>query len=975
MTKRTRLTLISILNGDRRRNGQRSARPGRSIARGRLTLERLEDRTLATITGTAFGGLNYDPNQGATPPDTIVAAGPNHVVEAVNQNLLFASKANLPNSISGTVQSFQDFFAGMTHSTFGLSDLISDPSVNYDPSTGKWVISILDIDLQNFKGYLDIAVSNSNDPTAGYTKFQINLTDGHGPLIPGNAGSTLWGDFERFGSSATAYVWTVNMFSFSAGGIDQNSLFDHVQVIAIDKSNLSNVHAVDLPSYNSNSGTITNENLLPVRMEGATAADGMWFAEETNYGTTTGQANSLRMVHVANALTAAPADFVAFTGTVPQYSFIPVLDPSGGNHAWNNGDSNANAAQKGSADLIDTNDTRIDSAVWRVVGGQQHLVLTQTVDSVADPGIAKARWYDFNTTNASDPSVLVPLSNSGEINPGAGIFTYFPSADIDPAGDIAMTYLESSASEYLSMYVTGKLLSESTMESSALVAAGNGAYTGPDGSPHRAGDYSGTVVDVNAAGSPVNSFWSANEFSNNGVWGTALVTYSVSTPPPPPGSSVTASTPNGTVAGPVSSFVFTFSQPMDTSSFATAADVDSFTFTPPTGPAVDLTGQITGFRWIDNQHLQVNFAAQSAAGSYRMVIGPQILTVNGTPMDQNQNGTPGEVPADEYTASFAIPVPSPVRNIEDFESSHVYHLVFGPSTFATSSAAAHDGNFGLVNHGGKDWIYRDDSAAQVREGDTISAWVQFHGTADGQAFFAFGANSNIDGSPLATYSLVLAADKRKLFIQENFFGSPLNSTIGTSTQNTRFLANHWYRIQITWGTDGSIVGKLFDSDGTTLLNSVSATASLFSAGGIGFHATGHDKYWDTVTAFVTSSGTSGPHIKTGLGSGGIMSPVLLEDIIGTDLGASYFPRQIVHDLVGSTSGPGIGLGATLNHDSSRDALPLQLETTQKQRSQSHRGSGKGHPATGFAAVTRASLNAETNGQPDGPVGLSLNEDV
>src|SRR5262249_36754601 len=202
-----------------------------------------------------------------------------------------------------------------------------------------------------------------------------------------------------------------------------------------------------------------------------------------------------------------------------------------------------------------------------------------------------------------------------------------------------------------------------------------------------------------------------------------------------------------------------------------------------------------------------NFAAQSAAGSYTLVIGPQILTAAGAALDQNQNGTPGETPADESTAAFAIPAPSPVRNLEDFESPHVYHVVFPPSTFETSAAAAHDGRHRLINHGGKDWIYRDTADAQVREGDTISVWVQFHGIADGQAAFAFGANSNIDGSPLATYSLVLAADKRKLYIQENFFGSPLNSTLATSAQSTRFLANHWYRIEVTWGTDGSIVDR------------------------------------------------------------------------------------------------------------------------------------------------------------------------
>src|SRR5262249_35504361 len=158
----------------------------------------------------------------------------------------------------------------------------------------------------------------------------------------------------------------------------------------------------------------------------------------------------------------------------------------------------------------------------------------------------------------------------------------------------------------------------------------------------------------NTAGAVVNSFWSANEYANNGVWGTAMVTYTISAPPPPPGAVVTASTPSGTVSGPVGSVVFTFSQAMDTTSFTPALDVDSFTFTPTSGPVVDLTGQITGYSWTDNQHLQVNFTAQSAAGTYSMVIGPQILTTGDVPLDQNQNGMPGETPADEYTASFAI---------------------------------------------------------------------------------------------------------------------------------------------------------------------------------------------------------------------------------------------------------------------------------------------------------------------------------
>jgi hypothetical protein len=412
------------------------------------------------------------------------------------------------------------------------------------------------------------------------------------------------------------------------------------------------------------------------------------------------------------------------------------------------------------------------------------------------------------------------------------------------------------------------------------------------------------------------------------------------------------------VAGPVSSEVFTFSQGMDTTSFTPSAGVDSFLFTPTSGSAVDLRSEITGYSWLDNEHLQVNFAAESAAGSYSMVIGPQILTLSGVAMDQNQNGTPGETPADEYTGTFAIPAPNPVRNIEDFETPHGWHVVFGPSTISASTVAAHDGTYGALNHGGKDWIYRDDAAAQVREGDTISAWVQFHNVADGQANFAFGANSNADGSPLATYSLELSASNRKLYIQENFFGSQLNSTIGTSSQNTKFLANHWYRIQVIWGTDGSIVGQLYDSDGTTLLNSVSAKASLFSSGGIGFHATGHDKYWDTVTA-VASSGAASAHVASTHGT------LLLGDVLQSAVATPSSPPRFHVVSNGGTRGPDGKLQAAFDGSLGQQALAALLEAAQQQGGHAHDGGGPN-------AVAWATLMAVADALPPGSLDVAAN---
>ena len=63
---------------------------------------------------------------------------------------------------------------------------------------------------------------------------------------------------------------------------------------------------------------------------------------------------------------------------------------------------------------------------------------------------AVAAWLQFNTSGSS-PVVV----QQGVIHPGTGISTYMPSVAVDANGDLGLTYMESSASEYVSMYVTG----------------------------------------------------------------------------------------------------------------------------------------------------------------------------------------------------------------------------------------------------------------------------------------------------------------------------------------------------------------------------------------------------------------------------------------------------------------------------------------------------------------------------------------
>ena len=177
--------------------------------------------------------------------------------------------------------------------------------------------------------------------------------------------------------------------------------------------------------------------------------------------------------------------------------------------------------------------------------------------------------------------------------------------------------------------------------------------------------------------------------------------------------------------------------------------------------------------------------------------------------------------------------------IESFESSEMWSVASGRRpTAVLASYAAHDGTMGLDQYDGNDWIYRTNSIDQVKQGDTISVWLQLSGAADGRAYFGFGASS------AGTLSLVVAPNTGQLILQSNLGFGFTNLAI----VNQSYHANQWYRLEVDWGKSGAILGKLFDSTGTNLLNQVSATTTAITSGGIAFRATGSDKYWDTVTA-------------------------------------------------------------------------------------------------------------------------------
>jgi hypothetical protein len=415
------------------------------------------------------------------PPDTSGATGPDHIVEIVQSSLAIFNRTT---GAKLSEVPLSTFFAAVK-----TSDCNDETVVAYDELAGRFVVGSLDIPERcgfqpEDSTHLLFAVSDSSDPMAGFSEMHsIDLVE----MATGDCPGQLVGaDFNRLGWNADAYIFTVNMLNFP------ETCFDHVAIVAIDKSKALD-RDPDTISFFHHDLDATHATSAPGAMHDAVSGDPMWLVAETRGGNRT----TLRVTKMTNILTNT-AIFNDSDIDIAAYGMPPA------------------ALQAGSSTPINTLDNRILSVEWR--GGR--LVAAH---NVGVGGLAQARWYEF------DVSGNAPLlAQQGTITPGAGVHTYFPSIAIAANGDLALTYMQSSAAEFPSMYVTGQLASEplGTMQKGVLAKAGTGPLAGDCGDSCRAGDYSAITVDPNFG----NRFCAVNEYAPDdgvNVWGTWVACFSL----------------------------------------------------------------------------------------------------------------------------------------------------------------------------------------------------------------------------------------------------------------------------------------------------------------------------------------------------------------------------------------------------------------------------------------------------------------
>jgi len=467
------------------------------------------------------------------PPDTDGAVGPNNLMVAVNSQVVIQDRA------------------GTTLSTVTLTGFWSslrvpdafDPHIIYDPYGHRWIFSAASGESSANAAIL-IAVSQSSDPSAGWNLYKVTV----------DTTGADWGDYPTLGFNKQWIVVQANLFTVSGGAFVKSVIW------AFDKADLyaggTGKHTVLRPAsgFTQLPATTYDPNLATV-----------YLLESSSSGSAKLRLDTITGAVGAEVLTSG----VAFpTGSAAWQSFSPTLNF---------------APQLGSTSLIDTDDDRLLSCVYR--NGSLWASHTVYLPAIGTPTRTAAQWWQISTTGGNVGAV----QQFGRIDDPSGADLYaYPTLAVNANNDVMVGYTHFGPELYPSAAYSTRLASDAlnTMEAGTTLKAGEAPYFKDFGTgDNRWGDFSSTVVD------PVDdtAMWTIQEYAGQNNkwslwWGKVNTGGSTATPTP----SLTATPTSTATATPAATAT------------ATPAPTPVPTSTPTPSPL-----RIGAFRILPNAHTAV----------------------------------------------------------------------------------------------------------------------------------------------------------------------------------------------------------------------------------------------------------------------------------------------------------------------------------------------------------------------------------
>lgn len=455
--------------------------PPRFDNTGRIPYRAPQSPSRAPGLKNSFAGLGDDNSR--YPPDTMGAAGPQHLMEVLNTQVAIFDKAT-GNVIAGTQISLDNFWASLVPQTGPF--FASNSRVLYDQQRGCFIVTSLgrDYDTSGLEpqpvshtSWLFIAVSLTSDPTGTWHKFAIDADKDNGQQ------TDTFAVFPGMGVDARNVYVTATMFQEPTGPVQYPKIWVISKFPLFQRDGI--ITATEIINPYSGESPISYD-VQPAHVFGS--SDVHYIIESDVFYLQEPDRRFLRLGRISD------------TGSRATFTSIGLVEVNF--YSFNLPD----APQLGTITRIYTKDGTTDesTSLLNAVLRNGKLWVVHSVGS-DDSTRSEVAWYEIDP-NAASKDNPVMASRQGRIG-DSDRFYYYPSIAVNKNGDVAIGFSGSSATEYVGAYYTAH---ESTGADLAvsLVKGGEAPYA-KGGSPSRWGRYSATCVD------PTDdfTFWTLQEYA------------------------------------------------------------------------------------------------------------------------------------------------------------------------------------------------------------------------------------------------------------------------------------------------------------------------------------------------------------------------------------------------------------------------------------------------------------------------------
>jgi hypothetical protein len=502
----------------------------------------------------SFDGLNFRQQRLANggnqfsvePPDQGLCAGNGFVLESVNDVLRVYHEDGSPATGVVDLNTFYGYAAQFNRTTGAQGPFVTDPSCYFDVPTQRWFQVVLTLDIDPGSGaflgsnHLDIAVSQSADPTGSWTIYRVPVQDDGTQGTPnhGCSGGPCIGDYPHIGADANGFYITTNEYSLFGPE------FHGAQIYAFSKSALaSNAASVSVTQFDTHGLDEGNSGftLWPAQSPGTssydTSAGGTEYFLSSNAadeahgdGTTGGPGSSTQLLVWSltntSSLNSSPAlTLNHVTKTVGLYGIPPKSNQKAGDFPLGQciNDTTMETpfgpgcwqflfvdepAHNEVISHLDSNDTRMQQVVY--ANGKLWGAL-DTAITIHGANKAGIEWFIVKPSTSTSGALSANVALQGYLGLPDNNLTY-PAIGVTPSGRGVMAFTVVGADYYPSAGYAG-IDARVGVGDVHVAAAGLGpddgftSYKAFVGDPPRTrwGDYGAAAADG-------NTIWIASEY-------------------------------------------------------------------------------------------------------------------------------------------------------------------------------------------------------------------------------------------------------------------------------------------------------------------------------------------------------------------------------------------------------------------------------------------------------------------------------